>query len=685
LFCQLAKQALCYADFIMKLLLKLAILSGNCQAVLALLKCGGQINVPDNKGISPLMLAASKGHLDLCTLLLEHGANEYWKAPDGKTALLVAMENGHANVAQLFTQLKQNNNSYQEQEPQISCFETLLSHGEWEEEAPEASPPMQEVSLLVQATEQNLLFSRFIPAYDGEDWTDIDFELPDNQLLERSRSRLGSEYIERARMVIFQARQAGRINNLYLHDIFEDHQDKDHLVNRLCQVLMAYDIVITDDPPDYWESLFRGSVISDDLIYDSDAEQEILRDFIHAFRDDGQVLYSYFADVAYISSSKKDNVIDLLEKRDQSVWELLTLLTQFPEDVLSFVSSQLFFESTGEVNEEESSQGEELFFDDIRNLSTKYKDFYSTIKKKRSMFNEAFDAYQLFSILTDIKYDIDFIQKFALDILSVIQSTYYSFSKETMQWKNKIKFSTNDLIKCRSRIVEENLRLVLYFSKKYQHLGCELSDIIQEANIGLWRATAKFDSRRDAKFSTCAVWWIKQSLMRYIQNFFNTIRIPIHMQDGAYDRLGHDSHGWEPFLEHRTDYEEVPTWLNRNTLIEKNGRDLPLVKILFDHLPENEKDAILATHGFDNFTPEFEVIRDNMDEQIAFLLGELTEKEKDVLMLRFGIQSSHDHTLEEIGQQFGVTRERIRQIEAKALRKMRHPVRSRTLEVFWNG
>ncbi len=669
----------------MKLLLKLALLSGNCQAVLALLKRGEQVNRPDNKGTSPLMLAASKGHLDLCKLLLEHGANEYWEAPDGKTVRLVAVENGHANIGQLLTQPEQNDNRNQEGESEAIGLETLLSSGEWVEEALDLPPPRQEASFLSQALEQNLVFSRFIPVHDGEDWADIDFELPDSQLLDRSRTRLSGDDIEIVKMAISQAKQAGCINRIYLQDIFEGYQNTEHLVNRLCQVFMAYDIIITDEYPDYWESLFRGHGILDELTHDDNAEQEIFRDFMHAFRDDGQVFYSYYSDVASISSSSRENTTDLIDKRDRSVWELLNLLAKFPEGILNSEPFKIFFEHTREIADEDNPPEEELFFDDLNYFGVKYRNFYYEIKKKCLILNKQFDAQQLFLVLDDISYDIDFVQRFTLSVLTAISNEQNDISAEATQWKNEIEFHINSIIACRRLLVEGNLRLALYFSRKYQHLGCEFSDVIQEANIGLWRASAKFDSSKEAAFATYAVWWIRQSITRYIYNFFNTIRIPVHAQDGAYDRLGHDAHGWEAFVECSKPYEEIPLWLNRDTLIKTNGKDLPLIKVHFDALAEEEQEAILAAYGLDCATPEFEVVRDNMDEQIASLLGTLTEKEKNVLMLRFGIQSSHDHTLEEIGQQFGVTRERIRQIEAKALNKLKHPTRLRTLEVFWNG
>ncbi len=270
----------------------------------------------------------------------------------------------------------------------------------------------------------------------------------------------------------------------------------------------------------------------------------------------------------------------------------------------------------------------------------------------------------------------------AADLKQLEQEAGVSF-KELSRTQREIVQGNVDAEYAKRELVEANLRLVVSIAKKYTNRGLQFLDLIQEGNMGLMKAVDKFEYRRGYKFSTYATWWIRQAVTRAISDQARTIRVPVHMIENINKLLRASRQlvqelGREPSSEEVAQRMDIPVSTVRKVL-KIAQQPISLESRVGEEEDSRLGDFIQDTSGV---SPADAMIRVNLKEQTASVLRTLNPREERIIKMRFGLEDGSEHTLEEVGQNFQVTRERIRQIEVKALRKLRHPSRSRRLRAF---
>lgn len=701
---------------------RMAILAGAMESVRLHLRSGIDINATDEKGRSPLILAASRGRLDLCQLLLAEGADPGIRDNEGNNALAVARLRGQAEIAVLLASAaldaeelppaglredKLGPNPTDKRNIEISAnggsshsfSSSLLSDGEdafdlsvWQEEI-ESPPPPDDPAFADAAALLHNLISRHAPIDRDADWEDVEIDLPEIRDLVHRRSSLTEEDLAALRLLLVEALRDGRVHGERIAACLTNRADRDESDNAalddgLRLVLADLGVEIDDDPqaPD----IFPDTGENDEETYGDLAAEALafLRD--HQSSDAGP-FYLYVKSLPPDRLTRDDESA-LGEVIERGMLEVFLAVAGSPAVVEKLLadaeamlradmSTQAMFEAVAEAHEAsiedpaDENEGEEDRDDD--------KDANDEQSSAESGAAQLADPIlgHLKAIIEGCRHAREnreelaarlFLAGLAPDYLAQLQHTACEDESDPAL-RERIQAGLDKVKKARTRLVEANLKLVIWVAKK--HGGLTFADRIQEGNIGLMRAAERFDYRRGAKFSTYAVWWIRQAITRAVADGGRTIRLPVHVQETLrkIERARQQLHaeiGQAPEAEQIATLLELP--VDRVArLLRVPEEPIPLDGEEFDRI-QNIVDASVPT-------PEEILALSGLQMLVRLQLTILDERERDIICRRFGIDGD-EQTLEEIGQSYGVTRERIRQIEAKAMKKLSHPGRVKLLQ-----
>lgn len=691
-------------------LLKMAILSG-AQAVVSLyIRRGGDVNATDDKGRTPLILAASRGHAETCRLLLEAGANPSMRDNEGNDARSVLCGASRMELVSLIGQYlsvpldKQSGEipllmASQAGDGRESLDDASINLSDWEEEAP-ANPLSSEDGCLVAASALQREISAHIPIDNDEDWSDVDIELPNIQRSRKRRHTLEDDDREAARLLFLVGLQDGSVLRRHIAEVALGKDGEPDIEFESCLSLVLGDlgIIIVEEGWEWPTTVFI------------DEESERLANDALAFLDelthqDDDPLWFYYKEMGSKSLLSREDEAELGHDMENGLVDAVTVVAGCVpaiQEILN-VASEI---TRGEVpigvmvdSDTASPAGlhdicnvmtaresvsleysdEEDEADDAREVLPAPPDFFANIEAIRRSISSMPHAGrdERLNLLRGLGLSRAFLEHLR-DILSQSgsdPSAYHDLSK-----------ALELVSKARRQMTESNLKLVIAIARKYSHRGLPFLDLIQEGNIGLMKAVDKFDYRRGFKFSTYASWWIRQAVLRAIADKAHLVRIPVHMTEfiGHVDRACEEiefATGHEADVESIAERLLIPQDKVEKALIASSRETISLDTLIDEENSQNIADMLESAQP----GPEERVMRGALREALDKQLATLSPKEAEVLRMRFGFDDGDERTLEEVGQAYGVTRERIRQIEAKALRRLYHPSRTESLQAFSTG
>lgn len=677
-----------------------------------LLEAGADPVLGDAKGNDPLSVAVEKGLVDVEGLLRQHLASSRPEStPEASTPAEVRSSNPDTSSTSEGARISGGEKDLLTDTPGLSL---------WEEEA-ETPRPEGDATCFADARQMQEQISSHEPVNIDEDWSDVDIDLPELLEFGRRRRRTWEEdtdWQNEARQLLLAGirngwvREAELVRSVPPDEEDWDAPDQEHLT-ALRVVLGDLDVQVLDAPDALVPSSMGtedegdGEVNPEDPVELLADEALVFLSSFHSYTNDP--LTQYVKDIGSAKSLSREEEIELAceissgirESLGSVPWssaamaELLDGLKRAERGdvpIKSIISSEdntvedVAGEDSGDIADDEESDSE-----DARNRNTvpfgnttlaseipadlhdKFESIrvlHMAMKRAQSIAERETLAGRLRDEIHDLGMSTDFIERLCKEVES---------DNLSPQARAILESGLNRARRAKNKFALANLRLVLWFARKFG--GMPYIDRVQEGNIGLLKAIDRFDPYYGVKFSTYAVWWIRQSIMRAIADKGRLIRLPVHMVESR-RKIQSTSSALATRLQRAPTAEElaleadIPENLVQRILCVPED-PIPLLSIGDSSQSIEESIADFVTPN-----PEEVALHVSLKEALDESLQCLTEKEADVIRLRFGLDNYKDHTLEQIGHLYGVTRERIRQIEVKAMRKLAHPVRTEKLKAF---
>lgn len=710
----------------------MAVLAGVDVAVRLHLRRGADVNGADGENRSPLLLAASKGHVTTCEILLDAGADPLAVDSEGRDAIRIADRNGHTRVAALVRQ-RLTLRAASAPPPQATTASSIQPNVEfdsWEAEIESAPPPIDE-SFALHATASHRAISAHTPIDADASWSDVPIELPATAALSRLRWLPGIDERAAAIDMLLEGLQAGIVPGWRLMEVSTglDHHHASAFSERLMldelegrrapawrrpriapslreQVedfeaqlrTAAHELGLAiDDDDDGWRgfSLPRVSEADDAALVeealdsalssDSDEEIKLLERYRTDARREKLLEREDEEELGRTMAESLEHALIVIARSRESLHEIIRVGTEVRLGRLP--ASAL---SNGEIAAtEDEDESEEEAAHPAHTLSLALE----TIGSLREATESAQGA--LLEALRSLGLSWSFLESLSLALPS-------SHHPET--YTADLRAALKPGIAARRRMIEANLRLVIHWATRYQGRGMALLDLIQEGNIGLMKAVERFDHQRGYKFSTYASWWIRQAITRALANQARLVRVPVHMvesirrveraRDAVEARTGKtaDAEAIAAQLNMRAEMEDALDPENEaepaaSMSVEKVVKVLAAIKafVSVESTTGSDEEMKAVSDALVDMSPDPEAnaTAQALQRTVAQAISTLTEKQAQILRMRFGFDDGDEHTLEEVGRLFDVTRERIRQIESKALEALRHPSRGDALRPFY--